>query len=72
MEITLRYLLMSHSEIEIVHYRGAFLCTLLLCFFVVDFVPVLPPFWRLPDLGTGLKHTQTHDIYCNELKKKNI
>ena len=26
MEITLRYLLMWHSEIEIVHYWGAFLC----------------------------------------------
>ena len=70
MEITLRHLLMWHSEIEIVHYRGAFLCCI--CFFVVDFVPVLPPFCRLADLGTGLKHTQTHDIYGNELKKKNI
>ena len=26
MEITLRYLLMWHSEIKIVHNRGAFLC----------------------------------------------
>ena len=65
MEITLRYLFMWHGEIEIVHYWGAFLC-----FFVVNFVPVLLPFCRLSVLGTGLEHGQTHGICGNELKKK--
>ena len=70
MEITLRYLLMWHSEIEIVHYWVAFLC----CFSVSSLLilfRVLPPFCRLSVLGTGLEHAQIHGIYGNELKKKN-